>query len=90
MSSDHMESRFKLYEIVRIIADSSRIRKTLVNKEGIIVGRSDPDGHNRRDYGVHVNEYGETFGLPEQALEPTGRFGSRRDVVSRKRGRSAG
>jgi hypothetical protein len=81
-SPGDVDAKFKFYEIVRIIVDSPAIHKSLINKEGIIVGICDPDDHDRRDYGVHVNEYGETFRLPEQALEPTGRFGSPRDIVN--------
>jgi len=74
-----MESKFQLHEIVRVIAQSPRIRQNLINKEGIIVGWSD----DNRDYAVHINDFGETFGLSEDHLESTGRIGTRQDVVSR-------
>jgi hypothetical protein len=77
-----METKFKFYEIVRVVVQPPRIRETLIDKEGIVVGMSDANNHNR-DYGIHINEYGETFAVPEHALESTGRFGSRQDVVSR-------
>jgi hypothetical protein len=44
---------------------------------------SDMNDLGQRDYGVHLNGYGETFALAEHLLESTGRFGSRKDVISR-------
>jgi len=79
-----METKFQFYEIVRVIAESPLIRQSLIQKEGIIVGMSASDTLNKRDYAVHINEYGETFALPEQLLESCGRIGSSQDVVSHK------
>jgi hypothetical protein len=84
LSEEHLETKFKFYEIVRVVVQPPRIRETLIYKEGIVVGMSEPNNHNHRDYGVHINEYGETFAIPEHALESAGRFGSRQDVVSRR------
>ena len=67
-----MEPRFAFYEIVRVIGDPPRIREALRGKEGIVVGMSDSSNVVERDYGVHINEFGETFGIPEHLLEPTG------------------
>jgi hypothetical protein len=78
-----MEPRFAFYEIVRVIGDPPRITEALRGKEGIVVGMSDSSAVVERDYGVHINEFGEMFGIPEHLLEPTGRFGSRKDIVSR-------
>ena len=78
-----VQTKFQFYEIVRVIADSPLIRQSLLQKEGIIVGRNEADTLNKRDYAVHFNEYGETFVLPEDLLESCGRVGSREDVVSR-------
>lgn len=85
-----MEPKFRLYEIVRVIAENPRIRdlflrEALINKEGFVVGMSEPYEDNHRDFGVHINEYGETFALREDALERTGRMGSADDIVSRSR-----
>jgi hypothetical protein len=80
-----MEPKFKQYEIVRIVGEVSRIAVDLSNKEGFVVGMSEPCEDGRRDFGVHVNEFGETFAIPERALESTGRMGSAADIVSRSR-----
>ena len=80
-----MSPKFKFYEIVRIIAVPTSVRKDLVNKEGIVVGMSDTHNELIRDYGIHVNEYGETFALPEHSLESTGKHASQNDIVSRSR-----
>jgi Immunity protein 31 len=78
-----MVTKFQFFEIVRVIAQSPRIRQSLIHKEGIIVGISDPDVGNSRDYAVHINEYMETFGFSEDQLESCGRIGKRQDVVSK-------
>ncbi|MEI8194404.1 MAG: hypothetical protein WCI73_00690 [Phycisphaerae bacterium] len=80
-----MVNKFKFYEVVRIIAVTPRVREDIIYKEGIIVGMSDPDDQNRREYGVHINEFGETFAVPEQSIESTGRSANRQDVISRKK-----
>jgi len=85
-----MKPKFNFYEVVLITAEPPRVRKTLVNKEGIVVGMSDPNESGSRDYGVHVNEYGETFGLSENALISTGRIASPQDVVSCSRWKTMG
>src|SRR4051794_1493119 len=71
-----MEPKFKFHEIVRIIVQPPGIRKALIGREGLITGMTDPDDQNRRGYAVHLNEYGNAFAIPEDALEATGRFGS--------------
>jgi hypothetical protein len=80
-----MQVRFATYEVVRIISDAPRIKETIRNKEGIIVGMSEPNDDGSRDYGVHINEYQETFAIPEQMLVSTGRFAAERDINSRSR-----
>jgi Immunity protein 31 len=82
-----MVTKFQFYEIVRVIAQSPRIRQSLTHKEGIILGMSDPDISDKRDYAVHINEYMETFGFSEDQLESCGRIGKRQDVVSKPWGR---
>lgn len=82
-----METEFKFYEIVRIIAQPQRIKETVIYKEGIVLGMSDPDDHGHRIFGVGINEYGEVFDLPWDALESTGRHGKREDFSSRSRAR---
>jgi Immunity protein 31 len=80
--SYNMKTRFQFYEIVRVIAQPRLIREDLVNKEGIVVGMSDPDNLNYRDYGVHFNHLRETFVISEDLLESSGRVGSRKEVIS--------
>jgi hypothetical protein len=82
-----MESQFRFYEIVRVIAQPQCIRKTVIHKEGIILGMSDLDNSGGRTYGVGINDYGEVFGIPQEALESTGRYGKREDFQSRSRAR---
>lgn len=82
-----MNTKFQFYEFVRIIAESPRIQQSLIHKEGIIVGISDPYIDNKRDYGVHINEYMETFVFSEDLLESCGRIGKRQDVVWKSWGR---
>lgn len=82
-----MKTKFRFYEIVRVIAESPLIRQSLIHKEGIIVGISDPYINNKRDYAVHINEFMETFVFFEDLLESCGRIGKRQDVVSKPWGR---
>ena len=84
-----MQPKFASYEVVRIISEAPRIKKTIRNKEGIIVGMSDPYDDGHRDYGVHINEYEETFSIPEEMLVSTGRIASEEDIVSRSRAAQA-
>jgi hypothetical protein len=75
-----MAPAFQYYEIVRVIAQSPRIKMNLIHKVGFVVGWSD----NKRDYAVHINEFGETFaGFSAGDLESTGRIGTDQDIVSR-------
>jgi hypothetical protein len=85
MEIENAESKFKFYEIVRIIAVSERISENVLYKEGIVVGMSDSGLEGPRQYGVHINEYGTTFSFPENALEGTGKTASPRDAISRSR-----
>ena len=78
-----MASKFQFYEIVRVIADSPRIRQSLIHKEGIIVGMSDPDSENKRDYAVYINDFMECFAFPEDLLDSCGRIGTPQDVIAR-------
>jgi len=80
-----MEARFQFYEVVRITAQPEAIRENVANKQGIISGMSEPDEDNLRYYGVHINEFGECFGVREDLLESTGRFANPKDIVSRSR-----
>lgn len=80
-----MKSKFEFFEIVRIKADVPGIPDPLIGREGLISGMGDPDEYERRVYGVHVNEYGEIFGIPEKYLESTGRLDKRSDMISRSR-----
>jgi hypothetical protein len=84
VASNTMETKFQFYEIVRVIAQPASIRESLIQKEGIILGMSDPDRLNKRYYGVHINDYGETFAVYEDLLESCGRIGRRQDAVSHK------
>ena len=78
-----MTTKFRFYEIVRIIAESPLIQHRLISKEGIVVGMNDPDSSNKRDFAVHINEHMETFVFFEDLLESCGRIGSRQDIVSK-------
>lgn len=78
-----MSARFQFYEIVRVIGNNPRSQQNLIHKEGIVLGMSDPDGDNKREYGVHINEFMETFSFFEDLLESCGRSGSRQDVIAR-------
>lgn len=80
-----MTTKFQFDEIVRVIAESPRIRQSLIHKEGIVVGMSDPDVMNKRDYGVYFNDLMETFALFEDLLESCGRTGNRQDFASKSR-----
>jgi hypothetical protein len=84
-----MPPRFRIYEVVRILSESPQIKKVLTNKEGVIVGMSEPYDDGHRDFGVHINEFGESFALPEQMLESTGRIATEDDIVSRSRAANA-
>ena len=70
---------------VRIISESPHIKKVLTDKEGIVVGMSEPYDDGHRDFGVHINEYRESFALPQQMLESTGRVATEDDIVTRSR-----
>jgi hypothetical protein len=87
VNEEDMETEFKFYEIVRIIAQPQRIKETVIYKEGIILGMSDPDNDGHRIFAVGINEYGEVFGVPWDALESTGRHGKPEDFTSRSRAR---
>ena len=80
-----MTCRFSFCEIVRVVTQPPRIREMLVGIEGTVVGLSDADAVGCRDYGVHIDTYGETFAIPEAHLESTGQFGTRAGTVSRSR-----
>ena len=66
--------KFKIHEIVQVLAQPPRIHQDLRQREGIVLGWSDPAPGSCRDYAVHINGYGETFAIPENALESIGRF----------------
>jgi hypothetical protein len=78
-----MTTKFQFYEVVRVIAVSPRMRESFINKEGFVVGMSEPDAANKRDYAVHINEYMTTFAFPEDLLESCGRIGMKEEIVTR-------
>ncbi|HVU63421.1 MAG TPA: hypothetical protein VHC70_05560 [Phycisphaerales bacterium] len=76
-----MSPQLQFYEFVRITAQPPRLRETVVGREGIVVGMSDPHPNGKRDYGVWVFEHKQVFALPGDGLTTLGRIGTRADVV---------
>jgi hypothetical protein len=77
--------KFKIHEIVHVLAQPPRIHQNVLQKEGIVVGWSDPTPGSCRHYGVHINDYGETFAIPEDVLESIGRSANQQAIISRSR-----
>jgi len=81
-----MPREYEPYEVVEVTGQPPRLALPIMGKFGLIVGRGAPDDAGRRDYGVHINEIGETVAVPDHLLRATGRRGTPADVVSRRGG----
>jgi hypothetical protein len=79
---------YRHLEVVQIVGQPPGVREPLGGSEGILVGCSEPSADGQRHYGVHVNQYGETFSVPAALIRTTGRLAVPADV--RTRGRLGG
>jgi hypothetical protein len=77
--------KFEIHEIVHILAQPPRIDQYVLQKEGIVLGWNDPTPGNCRHYAVHINDLGETFAIPEDALESLGRSARQQAMTTRSR-----
>ncbi len=77
--------KFKIHEIVHVLAQPPRIYQNILQKQGIVLGWSDPAPSGCRHYAVHINDYGETFAIPEDALESIGCSANQQAITSRSR-----
>jgi hypothetical protein len=78
-------AKFKIHEIVHVLAQPPRIHQNVLQKEGIVLGWSEPTSNSCRHYAVHINDYGETFAMPEDALESIGCSANQQAITSRSR-----
>jgi hypothetical protein len=60
---EQQAAKFKIDEMVRVLAQPPRIRQNVLQKEGIVRGWSDPAPGSCRHFAVHINDYGETFAI---------------------------
>src|SRR5262249_36960058 len=82
---EQLAPKFRIHEIVHVLAQPPCIHQDVRQREGIVLGWSDPVPGSCRQYAVHMNDYGETFAIPEAALGSNGRSANQQAMTSRSR-----
>ena len=78
-----MNAKFAQHELVRVVAQPPRVKDALVDRQGMVVGQSEPYCTGERDYAVHFDHLGQVRVVPEALLRSEGKEGRLESVMTR-------